>query len=108
MTKFCFDCGRKLEYKFNPPNFCPNCGVNISGPKLKKDDSVPPRKSSTDPLEVSEDSEGYTNANFIPSISKLEYELEDFGADVQHTIGSIGGKSAPAKRKNNVKSLNDL
>ena len=33
MTKFCFDCGTKLEYKFNPPNFCPSCGTAISAEK---------------------------------------------------------------------------
>tara|TARA_R110001632_G_scaffold35298_2_gene89124 strand:+ start:1137 stop:1463 length:327 start_codon:yes stop_codon:yes gene_type:complete len=108
MTKFCFDCGNKLEYKFNPPNFCPNCGSNISGLKSEKGGSIPTKETAPASSEVSEDSEGYTNANSIPRISKLEYEIEDFGADIQHTIGSIGGKSAPAKRKNNVKSLNDL
>lgn len=105
MTKFCFDCGHKLEYKFNPPNFCPNCGANISVPE---GNSKTPKKSSVEPIKASEDADGYTNSNAIPNISKLEYELEDFGADVQHTIGSIGGQSTPKRRRNNVKRLDNL
>ena len=27
MKKFCSECGYKVEYKFSPPKFCPNCGT---------------------------------------------------------------------------------
>jgi len=104
MTKFCFDCGNKLEYKFNPPNFCPSCGTAISGEKKDKAKTV--TKNVT--AKSIEDADGYTDASFIPSISKLEYELEDFGAKVQQTIGSIGGKQAPKRRQKNIKDINDL
>ena len=39
MTKFCFSCGHKLEYKFNPPNFCPVCGTQINA-SLNTESSV--------------------------------------------------------------------
>jgi DNA-directed RNA polymerase subunit M/transcription elongation factor TFIIS len=104
MTKFCFDCGTKLEYKFNPPNFCPSCGTAISAEKKTKD-NVPTKKKVS---KSKEDTDGYTDAGFVPSISKLEYELEDFGSSIQHTIGSIGGKQAPKRRQQITRDINDL
>lgn len=104
MTKFCFDCGTKLEYKFNPPNFCPSCGTAISGEKKSKT-----KTTSEEAVAKSvEDADGYTDANFIPSISKLEYEVENFGGDIQQTIGSIGGKQSPKRRQSSIKNINDL
>jgi len=57
---------------------------------------------------VSENSEGYTDADYVPKISKLQYELDNFGANIQHTIGSLGGKSAPKTYKAEIKNINDL
>lgn len=108
MTKFCFNCGHKLEYKFSPPNFCPNCGQSINNESNKTQPKQDVLKASENTSTISEDSEGYTNANYVPKISKLQYELDDFGASVQHTIGSLGGKSAPKTYKANIKNINDL
>jgi uncharacterized Zn finger protein (UPF0148 family) len=107
MNKFCFECGTKLEYKFNPPNFCPSCGANLKGGESKK---VEPARAeaSAKISKSSEDSEGYTDASNIPNISKLEYELEDFGASMQQTIGSLGGKSSPKRREISIKKIDDL
>jgi predicted RNA-binding Zn-ribbon protein involved in translation (DUF1610 family) len=107
MTKFCFNCGHKLEYKFNPPNFCPNCGTNINETSSKKDEDIPACKTSI-PSKASETSDGYTDSVFVPNISSLQYELDDFGASHQQTIGSLGGKQAPKRRQNNTKSIDDL
>ena len=104
MTKFCFDCGTKLEYKFTPPNFCPSCGTAISGEKKAKTETT--NKSVV--AKSVEDADGYTDANFIPNISKLEYEIEDFGASFQQTIGSIGGNQSPKRRQKTVRDINDL
>tara|TARA_R110000772_G_scaffold115621_9_gene220484 strand:+ start:163 stop:477 length:315 start_codon:yes stop_codon:yes gene_type:complete len=104
MTKFCFDCGAKLEYKFNPPNFCPSCGTAISGQKKAEVDNVPKNILNAS----KEDADGYTDARFIPKISKLEYEIEDFGSSMQQTIGSIGGHQAAKRRQNNTRDINDL
>lgn len=104
MTKFCFDCGTKLEYKFNPPNFCPSCGTAISGGKKAKAETVTKNVAA----KSVEDADGYTDADFIPNISKLEYEIEDFGESIQQTIGSIGGNQAPKRRQRNVKDISNL
>tara|TARA_R110002153_G_scaffold152848_1_gene304603 strand:- start:1255 stop:1587 length:333 start_codon:yes stop_codon:yes gene_type:complete len=110
MNKFCFECGTKLEYKFNPPNFCPSCGVSIKDGQSKK---VEPARSEASTKiskssKSSEDSEGYTDANYIPNISKLEYEIEDFGDSNQQTIGSLGGKISPMRKNNIIKKIDDL
>ena len=43
-----------------------------------------------------------------PIPKKLEYEIDTFGSDIQHTLGSLGGHSAPTRRKRNVKHFDDL
>jgi hypothetical protein len=104
MTKFCFDCGAKLEYKFNPPNFCPSCGTATSGKKEAKNETPLKRVVSAS----KEDADGFTDADCVPNISKLEYEIEDFGSSVQHTIGSIGGIQSPKRRQKTVRDINHL
>jgi len=107
MKKFCFECGTKLEYNFNPPNFCPNCGANLKTGDSKKPKSTQ-SKISADISKSSEDSEGYTDASYIPNISSLQYEIEDFGATSQQTIGSLGGKQSPRRWKNSIRRIDDL
>jgi len=101
--KFCTDCGKKVEYKFSPPKFCSDCGspfnasyVNEKAPisrKVKKIEAV---------------ADDQTDAESVPHISKLEYEIETFGANVQQTMGSLAGRSAPKRRSRTVKNIDDL
>ena len=105
MTKFCFSCGHKLEYKFNPPNFCPVCGTQINA-SLNTESSV--KTQETRQKKVSIDKEGYTDSKDVPQLTKLEYELEHFGTSTQQTIGSIFGKRAPTVRKTNIKNIDEL
>lgn len=106
MVKFCFECGQKLEYKFSAPNFCPSCGVKLGGVEKK----VAEAKESVKPAikKSIESEDGFTNSDLVPRISKLEYEIENFGSDMQQNIGSIFGKNAPTRRRNNSKNINDL
>ena len=48
--------------------------------------------------------DGVLNGGLSPS--KLQYEIEI--DQTQHTLGSLAGKSAPTKRKSNVKNLDDI
>jgi hypothetical protein len=43
-------------------------------------------------------SDNETDAEYVPDISKLEYEIDTFGSQYNQTIGSLGGKSAPVRR----------
>jgi hypothetical protein len=49
-----------------------------------------------------------TDAEYVPSLTKLEYEIDDFGASLQQTMGSLAGKQAPKRRINKIRDINDL
>jgi DNA-directed RNA polymerase subunit RPC12/RpoP len=97
MTKFCFNCGHKLEYKFNPPNFCPNCGTNINETSSKKDEDIPACKTSI-PSKASETSDGYTDSAFVPNISSLQYELDDLWGKLSANHRFSRRKASPQKK----------
>ena len=101
--KFCTDCGKKFEYKFSPPKFCSECGSSVG---IASANESAPQKRSLKKINTLSDSE--TDAESVPHITKLEYEIDTFGSDIQHTLGSLGGHSAPTKRKTNVKHFDDL
>lgn len=103
MIKYCSECGAKHEYKFSPPKFCSNCGTPMG---VAQNESKPLNRNTTASRKSKAINDNETDAEFVPNISKLEYEIHK--DDVQHTIGSLGGKSAPNKRKSNVKRLDDI
>ena len=106
MTKFCFDCGYKLEYKFSPPNFCPQCGTSLKGAKREEKPTV---KEPAPRAKSMETEDGYTDASFVPGISKLDIEVETFDATARQTLGSMLGKSAQAtSQQRTVRRIEDL
>jgi len=103
--KFCTDCGTKLEYKFSSPKFCSNCGnplggLNTNASKRKSEET---KSKKIEPLNDNE-----TDAEYVPSLTKLEYEIDDFGISLQQTMGSLAGKQAPKRRINKIRDINDL
>jgi len=105
MIKYCSECGAKHEYKFSPPKFCSNCGAPMGGAQNKSNTLEKKTTASKKSKSINEDE---TDAEFVPQISKLEYEIEDFGASMQQTIGSLGGKESPKRRKISIKKIDDL
>ena len=101
--KFCTDCGKKIEYKFSPPKFCAECGAPMGIASVNEASS---RRRVSRKIEVLNENE--TDADSVPHISKLEYEVDDFGASLQQTLGSLFGKSPPKKRERTVRNINDL
>ena len=106
MIKYCSECGAKHEYKFSPPKFCSNCGAPMGVATMNESKPLSRNVSSAKKFKAIGDDE--TDAEFVPDISKLEYDIEDYTAGVQQTIGSLGGKSLPKKRKSNIKKLDDI
>lgn len=102
--KFCTDCGKKFEYKFSPPKFCSDCGTPIDG-VAKASKTIEPERASKKIEALSDDE---TDAESVPYISKLEYEIDDFGASMQQTMGSLAGKSAPKQRIRKVRDFDNL
>ena len=42
------------------------------------------------PRKITSINENETDAESVPYIEKLEYEIETFGGDIQQTLGSLG------------------
>ena len=105
MIKYCSECGAKHEYKFSPPKFCSNCG-NPMG--VARNESKPLNRNATASKKSKVINDEETDAESVPHISKLEYEIEDFGASVQQTIGSLGGKTSPNGRRSSIKKIDNL
>ena len=103
MIKYCSECGAKYEYKFSPPKFCSNCGAPMG---VAQNESKPLNRNVTTSRKIQAINDSETDAQSVPNISNLEYEIEM--DDTQHTVGSLGGKTAPNKRKSNVKNLDDI
>jgi hypothetical protein len=101
--KFCTDCGKKVEYKFSPPKFCSDCGTPMG--VVNTNEASAPQKAFKK-IETLNDDE--TDAEFVPHISKLEYEIENFGSSVQQTMGSLAGRSAPRRKNRTVRDIDNL
>jgi hypothetical protein len=106
MIKFCSECGTKVEYKFSPPKFCSQCGSPMGVATINESKPIDRNVNSVRKSQAISDSE--TDAESVPNISKLSYEIEDFGSSVNHTIGSLGGKSMPKKRKIVRRDIDEL
>lgn len=107
--KYCSECGKKYEYKFSPPKFCSECGspMGIANQEARPID----RQVQRPPQEVEKFtsvSEDETDADHVPQIGRLQYEVEDYGQTFQQTIGSLGGKTPPNRFKKKTRDINDL
>lgn len=106
MIKFCSECGTKVEYKFSPPKFCSNCGAPMGVAHVNESKPIDRNVNSTRKIKAIADDE--TDAEFVPEISKLEYEIDTFGSNIIQNIGSLAGKTPPTRKKNNTKRIEDL
>ena len=104
MIKYCSACGAKHEYKFSPPKFCSNCGAPMG--VATTNESKPLNRNTTASRKFKAINDSETDAEFVPDISKLQYEIEI--DQTQHTLGSLAGKIDPTKIKCNVKNLDDI
>ena len=77
MIKYCSECGTKVEYKFSPPKFCSNCGAPMG---VAQNESKPLDRNVSSQRKSQAISDNETDAESVPYISKLEYEIDDFGA----------------------------
>ena len=87
---YCTSCGHKIEYTSPSPKFCPSCGSSMDGSKAsvvsaQADDIV---------------------AEKIPSISKLEYEIDASNGNRVIAGADLQNLSESPKRKVS-KSNND-
>lgn len=99
LSTYCQECGSKNEYISQRPKFCSNCGSPLSSEakkELKKRKIIPPKKSQSTEIE-NEDEEG-TDVYEVPSLAKLEYEVE-YDNNARKTLGSLLPEPAPPVKK---------
>jgi predicted nucleic acid-binding Zn-ribbon protein len=106
--KFCTNCGHKFEYKYSPPKFCSNCGEPIGEANNKitaktLDEPMPARTNK----KISALNEDETDAEYVPQINKLEFEIEDYGQSL--SLGDIFGQpTARTVARRQVRNLNQI
>lgn len=106
MIKFCSECGTKVEYKFSPPKFCSQCGAPMGVATVNESKPLNRNVRASRKIEAISDNE--TDAEYVPDISKLEYEIDTFGSQYNQTIGSLGGKSAPVRREIKRRGIDEV
>jgi len=106
MIKFCSECGVKVEYKFSPPKFCSSCGSPMG--IASANESKPLNRNVRAQRKIEAIGEDETDAESVPQISKLEYEIDTFGSEYVQTMGSLLGKETPKKRVIQKRDINDL
>ena len=106
MIKFCSECGTKVEYKFSPPKFCSQCGTPMGVATVNESKPLNRNVRASRKIEAISDNE--TDAEYVPDISKLEYEIDTFGSQYNQTIGSLGGKSAPVRREIKRRGIDEV
>ena len=107
---FCSNCGAKHTYTYAKPKFCSSCGFNL-GPELKT--AVAKSKPNIeDEYEDEDDEDGeFSNSSHVPTIRKLEVEVEKYAESTSFTLGSIFGQvdQLPAQpRRRTSQSLGDF
>lgn len=106
MIKFCSECGAKVEYKFSPPKFCSSCGAPMGVASVNE--SKPLNRNVRAQRKIEAIGEDQTDAESVPQISKLDYEIDTFGSEYVQTMGSLMGKEVPKKRVIQRKNINDV
>jgi hypothetical protein len=101
---FCPSCGNKLEFASSKPNFCVKCGSQLNASYASN--TAQDQPTIVENVDLGEDE---TNAEHIPSISKLQvdYEIDD---SKTFTVGSLAGENSPPdnKRRARSKSVNEF
>jgi len=78
-SEFCMQCGSKVEFGLQAPNFCPSCGSPFN-------ESA---KASTTAPAVEEES--INEGGSVPRLSKLEYSIGDNARPV--TFGDLAAQA---------------
>ncbi len=85
---FCFNCGNKIQYNLSKPNFCTSCGTSLKTGESSAAVAAPTKQTKNNKIQTL--SEDETDAEFVPNISRIEVDTEQFGGSF--TIGSLAGE----------------
>jgi hypothetical protein len=94
LSTYCQECGSKNEYISKKPKYCSECGEPL-GVQDQKKDRAPPVKAmsrSQDSSSLDLDEEGL-DIYEVPSLDKLDYEIEIAGSSNSFSLGQLMGSS---------------
>lgn len=110
MKKFCSECGKGVEYKFSPPKFCSDCGAPMGIASVNEAKPLSREVSRRTQQRAVANADGYTDSEYVPDISRLEYEVETYGN--QMTLGQMAGHGTPhrgvSRRRTKSKNIQDF
>ena len=103
---FCTECGHKIMYSLAKPNFCSKCGSGIGRIEKSSSSTRQLKKPSFLKEELSEDE---TDVDYLPDISRLDCDIEQYDENV-FTLGSLAGQEErkPRVRNKGSKNLDDF
>jgi len=78
-SEFCMQCGSKVEFGLQAPNFCPSCGSPFNE-SAKASSAAPAVEEET-----------VAEGGFVPRLSKLEYSIGDNAGPV--TFGDLAAQA---------------
>jgi len=106
---FCSSCGMKHSYTYAKPKFCSACGTNL-GPVLSSQVNKASKKTRINDDDDNDEEDLFENseAEFVPDIRKLEFELELYPESNSFTLGSLFGHQDKSPRSSAKRQSVDL
>lgn len=91
-SMFCPNCGIKHSYNYSKPKFCSGCGSSL-GPSLAKPANSKTRASEYEDEDGEDLDPENSDAEYVPSIRKLQVEVENYSESNSFSLGSLFGQS---------------
>jgi len=106
---YCTECGSPTNYSVSKPKFCSNCGKSFDNTVVNK--SLYQKPTTTKPIDVEVDDDfddpedDISTVNKVPSIRRLDVEIDQFQVQKQKTkIGDIVGSAKTSAKKERIES----
>lgn len=112
---YCSGCGKKHEYNFAKPNFCSSCGESFGSVQSKSVNKHNSTQNDDDEEDFDDDDGSFTNASYVPSIRKIQVDIENDSQYNTFNLGSIvsndsnvASNTFSPQRRNRSTSLEDF
>jgi len=106
---YCTECGSPTNYSASKPKFCSNCGKSFDNTVVNK--SLYQKPTTTKPIDVEVDDDfddpedDISTVNKVPSIRRLDVEMDQFEVQKQKTkIGDIVGSAKTGAKREKIEN----
>jgi hypothetical protein len=100
----------KHSYNYSKPKFCSGCGSSI-GPSLPKSTASKTRSSEYEYEDEEEYDPENSDADYVPSINKIQVEIENYSESNCFSLGSVFGQASnepKTTRRRRASSVDDF